>query len=289
MFERFNRSWELVKASWAVLRQDKELLIFPIVSFLGSIVVLITFAIPMIAAGVFDSMASRGSDGIGFFGLVVGFLFYLVMYTVVIFSNTALVGAAMIRLDGGNPTLADGFRIARERLGIIVAYAAISATVGMILRAISERGGLIGQIASSILGFAWSVLTFLVIPVLVMEKVGPVDAIKRSGALLKQTWGEQLAANFGMGMIFGLATFGIALVGVVLIAAFAAMDAGALVAIAVIAMILAIIALSLVGSALGGIYQAALYRYATSGTVDSHFSPDTIQGAFAQKPKRGMF
>ena len=135
MFERFNRSWELVKASWAVLRQDKELLIFPIVSFLGSIVVLITFAIPMIAAGVFDSMASRGSDDIGFFGLVVGFLFYLVMYTVVIFSNTALVGAAMIRLDGGNPTLADGFRIARERLGIIVAYAAISATVGMILRA----------------------------------------------------------------------------------------------------------------------------------------------------------
>ena len=74
MFERFNRSWELVKASWAVLRQDKELLIFPIVSFLGSIVVLITFAIPMIAAGVFDSMASRGSDDIGFFGLVVGFL-----------------------------------------------------------------------------------------------------------------------------------------------------------------------------------------------------------------------
>lgn len=289
MFERFNRSWELVKASWAVLRQDKELLIFPIVSFLGSIVVLITFAIPMIAAGVFDSMASRGSDDIGFFGLVVGFLFYLVMYTVVIFSNTALVGAAMIRLDGGNPTLADGFRIARERLGIIVAYAAISATVGMILRAISERGGLIGQIASSILGFAWSVLTFLVIPVLVMEKVGPVDAIKRSGELLKQTWGEQLAANFGMGMIFGLATFGIAIVGMVLIAAFAAIDAGVLVAIAVIVMILAIIALSLVGSALGGIYQAALYRYATSGTVDSHFSPDTIQGAFAQKPKRGMF
>ncbi len=289
MFERFNRSWELVKASWAVLRQDKELLIFPIVSFLGSIVVLITFAIPMIAAGVFDSAASRGSDDIGFFGLVVGFLFYLVMYTVVIFSNTALVGAAMIRLDGGNPTLADGFRIARERIGIIVAYAAISATVGMILRAISERGGLIGQIASSILGFAWSVLTFLVIPVLVMEKVGPVDAIKRSGELLKQTWGEQLAANFGMGAVFGLATFGIVILGMVLIFAFAAIDAGVLVAIAVIAMILAIIALSLVGSALGGIYQAALYRYATSGTVDSHFSPDTIQGAFAQKPKRGMF
>ncbi len=289
MFERFNRSWELVKASWAVLQQDKELLIFPIVSFLGSIVVLITFAVPMIAAGVFDSMASRGSDGIGFFGVVVGFLFYLVMYTVVIFSNTALVGAAMIRLDGGNPTLADGFRIARERLGIIVAYAAISATVGMILRAISERGGIIGQIASSILGFAWSVLTFLVIPVLVMEKVGPVDAIKRSGELLKQTWGEQLAANFGMGAVFGLATLGIVILGMVLIFAFAAVDAGVLVAIAVIAMILAIIALSLVGSALGGIYQAALYRYATSGTVDSHFSPDTIQGAFAQKPKRGMF
>jgi hypothetical protein len=288
MFERFQRSWELVKASWAVLQQDKELLIFPIVSFIGSIV-MITFAVPMIAAGVFDSANSRGGDDVGIFTIIVGFLFYLVMYTVVIFSNVALVGAAMIRLEGGNPTLADGFRIARERLGIIVAYAAISATVGMILRAISERGGLIGQIVSSIIGFAWSVLTFLVIPVLVVEKVGPVDAIKRSGDLLKKTWGEQLAANFGMGAVFGLATFAIIGVGVLLMMLVAGLNSSGLFIIVLAAMILGIIAISLLASALGGIYQAALYRYATSGNVDGHFSPEAIQGAFIEKPKRGMF
>jgi hypothetical protein len=289
MFERFQRSWELVKASWAVLQQDKELLIFPIVSFIGSIIVMITFAVPMIAAGVFDSANSRGGDDVGIFTIIVGFLFYLVMYTVVIFSNVALVGAAMIRLEGGNPTLADGFRIARERLGIIVAYAAISATVGMILRAISERGGLIGQIVSSIIGFAWSVLTFLVIPVLVVEKVGPVDAIKRSGDLLKKTWGEQLAANFGMGAVFGLATFAIIGVGVLLMMLVAGLNSSGLFIIVLAAMILGIIAISLLASALGGIYQAALYRYATSGNVDGHFSPEAIQGAFIEKPKRGMF
>jgi hypothetical protein len=289
MFDRWQRSWELIKASWAVLREDKELLIFPIVSFIGSIIVMITFAVPMIASGVLDASASRSGESFGIFSIIIAFLFYLVMYTVVIFSNVALVGAAMIRLDGGNPTLADGFRIARERFGIIVGYAAISATVGVILRAISERGGIIGQIASSILGFAWGVLTFLVVPVLVMEKIGPVEAIKRSGSLLKTTWGEQLMANFGMGLVFGLASFAVMIVGFGLTALFISMNSTGLVVLGIAATILAIIAVSLVGSALGGIYQAALYRYATTGNVDAHFSPETIQGAFTHKPKRGMF
>jgi hypothetical protein len=289
MFDRVQRSWELVKASWAVLQQDKELLIFPIASFIGSIIVIITFAVPLFLSGILDSASTNGGDGIGIFGIIIGFLFYLVMYTVVIFSNVALVGAAMIRLEGGNPTLADGFRIARERFGIIVAYAAISATVGMILRAISERGGIIGQIASSILGFAWSVLTFLVIPVLVVEKIGPVEAIKRSGSLLKQTWGEQLTANFGMGIVFGLATFAVMGAGFVLIAIASSLNSGLLVFLAVAVMVLGVIAISLLSAALSGVYQAALYRYATHGVVDGHFSPETIQGAFATKPKRGMF
>ncbi|MBN8619476.1 MAG: hypothetical protein J0L63_11260 [Anaerolineae bacterium] len=287
MFSSFSRSWELVKASWTVLRSDKELIVYPIVSFVGSIIVMITFAIPTIAAGIFDSISRDGAEGIGVLGLIVGFLFYLVMYTVVIFSNTALVGAAMIRLEGGNPTLNDGFRIASQRLPKILGYAAISATVGMVLRAISERSGLIGQIVTSIIGFVWGVATFLVVPVLVMEDIGPWEAVKRSAGLLKKTWGEQLAANFSMGLIFGLLSVAIVIIGMVLTAVLANVS-GALAVAAVVAMILTLIGISLVASALGGIYQAALYRYAAEGKSSDYFSAELIQGAFKEKPKRGL-
>ncbi|MCB9455428.1 MAG: hypothetical protein H6671_05540 [Anaerolineaceae bacterium] len=283
MFEKMSRSWELVKASFSVLRSDKELLLYPIVSFIGVILVTISFAIPMVFAGIFDGL-TKGDSNMGIASAIVGFLFYLVMYTVIIFSNTALVGAAMIRLDGGDPTLADGFRIARERFGKIIGYALISATVGMILRAISERG-VVGQIVSSIIGFVWNVVTFLVVPVLVVEDIGPVDAVKRSGELLKKTWGEQLVANFGMGMVFGLLSFVILIPGIFLIIAAAGAKSVALLVLAVALLVILLIGIGLVSSALTGIFQAALYRYATQGSSGGFFNDDVLQGAF--KPKRG--
>src|SRR5215213_10704728 len=168
MFRKLSNSWELVKASAEVLRSDKELIVFPIVSAIGSLIVLATFAIPMFLAGVFDSMYV---DGKGFqpLGMLIAFLFYLVQYTVIFFANTALVGAAMIRLRGGDPTVADGFRIASERIGPILGYAFIAATVGIILRSIAERAGFIGKIVISLIGFAWNVATFLVVPILAVE------------------------------------------------------------------------------------------------------------------------
>ncbi len=286
MFERFNRSWELVKASYAVLRSDKELVVFPIVSFIGVILVTITFAIPLALTGIFDSITNHG---IGIAGIIVGLLFYLVMYTVIIFSNTALIGAAMIRLGGGDPTLADGFRIAQSRLPTILGYALISATVGMILRAISERSGIVGQIVASVFGFAWNVATFLVVPVLVMENVDPIEAVKRSAGLLKKTWGEQLIANFGISMVFGLITFGVMILGIVLIAVFAGLNSPALVVLAILVTVVAVIGVGLLASTLSGIYQAALYRYATEGDAGKYFAPELIEGAFKQKNKRGIF
>jgi hypothetical protein len=135
-----------------------------------------------------------GADGQGILSYIVLFLFYVVTYSVTIFANSALIGAALIRLNGGDPTLQDGFRIASERLGKILGYAVISATVGMVLRAISERSGIIGQIVIGIIGFVWSVATFLTVPVLVTEDVGPIDAVKRSAELLKKDLGR---TNYG--------------------------------------------------------------------------------------------
>ena len=130
MMDRIRNSWELVKASAGVLQADKELIVFPVVSSLALLLVTATFAIPFLLSSLFDSIIAGESRVLGF---IVPFAFYLVQYFVIIFSNTALVGAAMIRLEGGDPTLADGFRIAWERVGNIFGYALVSATVGMIL------------------------------------------------------------------------------------------------------------------------------------------------------------
>ncbi len=102
--------------------------------------------------------------------------------TVIFFCNTALVGAALIRLRGGDPTVADGFRIAASRVGPILGYAFIAATVGMVLRAISERSGFLGRLVVSLVGFAWNLATFLAVPVLVVEDVGPIEAVQRSAS-----------------------------------------------------------------------------------------------------------
>jgi len=146
MFARLSRSWSLVKASASVLNQDKELLVFPMVSMGALSLVVLAFALPIFGLGVLDGMTG-GQDGrVEIVGYVVAFLFYFSQYLVIFYFNTALVGAAMIRLDGGNPTLGDGLRIANSRFGTIVGYALISATVGVILRAIQERVGFVGKI-----------------------------------------------------------------------------------------------------------------------------------------------
>ncbi len=192
MLKKLSNSWALIKASAAVLRADKELIVFPIISAIGVLIVTLTFAFPMMLAGMFDSLLKGKSQ---VFGFIVGFVFYVVQYTVIIFANSALVGAAMIRLRGGDPTVGDGFRIAMKHIGSILLYALISATVGTILRWISERSKMLGRIVASLVGMAWNLATYLVVPVLVVEGVDPMTAIKRSASLLKQSWGELCVAD----------------------------------------------------------------------------------------------
>jgi len=281
MFRRLSNSWELVKASWRVLLADKELMVFPLVAFLASIVVLITFAVPTVLAGVLDSAMANGKLSI--FSYIVAFLFYAVMYFVTIFANSALVGAAMIRLEGGDPTVSDGFRIAFSKLGTIFGYALIAATVGTVLRMISERSGTLGRLVVSLVGFVWNVATFLVVPVLVMEKVGPLEAVKRSAGLLKDTWGEQIVGNLSVGFIFGLITFLVILAGIPLVILAVVSGSVALIVTAVAVVVLLIMGISLVSSTLSGIYTAAVYRYATTGDTGSYFDADMVKGAFKLK------
>ncbi len=280
MFQRISNSWELVKESLRVLQADKELLIFPVISSIGVVIVSLTFLLPMIFAGAFDAIFAHGGEVMG---LIVLFAFYVVQYTVIFFANTALVGAAMIRLRGGDPTVNDGIKIASEHFGAILGYALVSATVGMILRLLSQRGGGIGRIISGLFGLAWNVATFLVVPVLAIEDVGPIEAIKRSTTLLKRTWGEQIVGNLGIGIIFGLLVFGMIIIGVVVTILVASIQSTALIILTACVFILAIVLVALLHSALNGIYMAAVYQYASDGKNSGFFNQQLVEGAFRQK------
>lgn len=273
MFEKFSRSWELVKASAGVLRSDKELMLFPLISGAATLVVMATFLIPVFALRIFE-------QGIGVGGAVLGFLFYFCQYSVIIFFNCALVGAAMIRLDGGDPTLRDGFDAARSRLPSILGYAAIAATVGVFLQVLKNKdNNFIVRLIGSGLGAAWTLATFLVVPVLVSRDIGPIDALKESVALLKRTWGENAIGNVGIGAAFGLITFLFLLVGAGM--TFAAYQVSLALAIGVGALfLLGVLLLGIYQAALSGVYSAALYRYAVSHEAPAAFRGAMLEDAF---------
>lgn len=274
MFKRFANSWQLVKSSAAVLQADTELVIFPILSAIGVLLVTASFAVPIIVSGRAQQLENSPLS------YVLGFLFYLAAYFVIFFCNSALVGAAMIRLRGGDPTVKDGLRIAFSHIGPIFGYALLSATVGMILKTIQERAGFLGRIVVALVGFVWNVATFLAVPVLVVENVGPIDAVKRSAALLKKTWGEQVIGNGGIGLVFGLLIFGLILLGVPLLILAASAQSPALLIAAIAVLSLTFVVLLILNSTLSSIYTAAVYLYAAEGTAGGSFQTEMIQGAF---------
>jgi len=277
MFKRISNSWELVKASAQVLKADKELIIFPILSTIGLILVSIAFAVPIFVSDLINQI----TDNVVLSVLVL-FLFYLAQYIVIFFANSALVAAAMIRLRGGDPTAGDGFRAAFGHLPAILGYALISATVGMILRWLSERG-VLGEIASRLIGFAWNIATFLVVPILVMEDVGPVEAVKRSAGLLKKTWGEQIVGNLSIGLVFGLLIFASILLGIGGVLLGVNIESAPIAIAAAAIAVLLVLGMSLISSALSGIYSAAVYNYAVTGEPGGYFEQGLVEEAFRPK------
>ncbi len=278
MAGRFSNSWALVKASAHVLKLDKELMIFPLMSGVATILVAASFIAPIFMIG--PEIFVEGESA-SYAAYALGFLFYLVQYSVIFFFNAALVGAALIRLDGGDPTVSDGLAIASKRMGSILGYAAIAATVGMVLRFIAERAGFLGRIVTGFIGLAWTLTTYLTVPILVTKDIGPIDAVKESIGIFKRTWGEQVIGNFGMGwavtlmaiswtIACGLLLFLLAPGGVVFVVPLVGV------------MVLGYVFLALFASALNGIYTAALYRYAITGE-SGYFDADIMGNAFRPK------
>lgn len=280
MFDRISNGWELAKQSWEVLKLDKELLLFPLVSGIACLMVLASFAVPLYGTGYFETVMNEGGDGAQDpIAWAILFAFYFVNYFVIVFFNTALIACAIIRFRGGDPTVADGLRAAGNRLPQIAAWALVSATVGIILRAIESRSERAGQFAAALVGGAWSIATYFVVPVLVVEKVDPITAVKRSFAVLRKTWGEALSANFGIGLFTFL---GMLLALAPLILGIMALSNGmtAVGVAGIVCGILAMITVSLVSSALNSILLGALYLYAADGEVPQQFDASVLRNAF---------
>jgi hypothetical protein len=268
-----------MSACWQVLKQDTKLLIFPLVSGTCCLLLLISFAVPLYFT---DRWQPPGGDAgatqqAAYYGVL--FLFYLCNYFVVIFFNAGIVACATLRMSGGNPTVGDGFRAAAARLPAIAGWAVVSATVGLILRLIEDRSKWVGRIVAGLLGAAWTVVSFLVVPILVVENKNPITALQESTALVKKTWGEQVAGNFGFGLIFFLLALpAIAVIGLSIFSGHIAVI-GACVALAVVYFI----GLALVQSALHSIFQAAVFLYARDGQVPAGFEAELLGNAMLRK------
>jgi hypothetical protein len=280
---RFARSWQLIRASMEVLRNDNALLVLPAISGVVTMFVIGGFMALAVSGGTFAAIRAAGPHHVPAEFYAWLFCMYVVQYFVIIFFNTALVGAAIVLLGGGRPTVWDGLKLAFSRIGAILGYAIISATVGVLLQFIAERLGFIGRLLGATAGIAWTAATFLVVPVLAAEGVSAWDAVERSSELLRKTWGENLIGNAGISLVMSMISGAIAVIGfgggMVLFRHGYEVLGVALISAAATAFVLVV----LVAAALSGIYSAAVYWYATSGRPPVDFDGDLIPAAFTRK------
>lgn len=272
---KLSNTWAIMGASWEVLKKDKEILVFPIISFICCSIVTTSFAIPLVTSGAWHPPGKGAGSGelITYYGIL--FLFYFCNYLVITFSNTAVVACATIRMRGGDPTLSDGLGAAVSRLPLIAGWALIAATVGLVLRMIEEHSDRISRLIVGLLGVTWTAMSFLVVPIMVIEKQGPITALTRSTALLKKTWGEQLIGYFSYGLVF----FVLGIPGFLLFVAGMMLGNGTVLIVCIGLAILYFIALSLVHSALQAIFQSAVFLYARHGRVPQGFEQELLQNA----------
>lgn len=271
---RFSRSWQMFKASWQVLRSRKELAVFPLLSGAAGLVVAIIFLTPAVFT-IDDDSTGSGATPATYILLVA---FYLVSAYVAIFFNAALISQANIALKGGDPSVSGGLRTAGSMAGRLLPWAALTATVSMIIRAIEERLGFLGRIIGGLIGMAWNLVTYLVLPIMVLEGLTTKPAVKRSVDLFRGTWGENVLGNVGIGAV-GVLLFLPCILLVVLGAAAGGAVAWVFFGLAV----LWFLGSTVVTSALSGIYQTALYHYAAAGSVPQEFAAADLGHAFPPK------
>ena len=270
----------LMKASWQVLKKDKELLLLPVFSGICCLSVMTIFILQGLEHGWLKSFANDAASQQKNTAYCFMFLFYYCNYLVIVFFNSAIIACAVIRMNGGNPTLGDGLQAAVNRFPHIAGWALIAATIGFLLGMIesgSQRGS---SIIARILGISWSVISYLAIPLIVVEKTNPLFAMDFSMEMMRRTWGEQVIGNFSFGLVFSL--FSLPVLPFLLL--FSKTWGASSFLPNLIFVVIYLIILSIFQSALQNIFNAVIYVFARDGKVPDEFSAEQLRGAMTNTP-----
>lgn len=273
-FTRLSNGWKMAVISFDTIQKNPSLLLFPVFSVISLVLVLSTFAGgsyflfgEQLSAIMADEQYGRAA------AIGAMFLYYLVNFFIIVYFNSALIYCAVKILNGEETNPGEGFAFANSRINKILGWSVLSATVGTLLQLLQESGK-IGQIVSSLFGFAWSILTFFAVPVLIFEDKSVIDTVKESGRLMKAKWGESLAANVSFGLFQLLGILLAIVVGIMLfsISAFLGIFVGVLLVLLVITFF----------STAQTIFVAAMYNH-VSGMPTGDFDDRTLDGMFIQK------
>jgi hypothetical protein len=262
-----------MKSSFTVLMQEKRLLLFPIFSGICTMIILLSFFFPLLffESSWVDSIQT-GIPDTAFYVLI--FLFYFVNYFIMIFFNAAAVVSAIYVMRGGTPSISQALKIVMGRIGALTGWALIAATVGLIINSLENQSDRFGSLFTGILGLSWTVVSFLVLPILVIENKGPVESLKESARMLKNSWGEQLLGHFSFGLFFFILMIpGMAFVGSMFIAG----DATGYLALGIF--VIYAIFLAMIQWILQSIYMGAVYMYVRDDRIPDNFSVSQISRA----------
>ena len=281
----FSRSWNITKLSFAVINKDRELIWFALLSFIFSTLFAVAMVVPSIVPTLMDEGITRTS--LEAYQYVLLFVTYFGLAFIATFFNVCVVYTTKVRFEGGNATFNESFRFAFSKLGLIVQWSLLSATVGLLLRLLDKLAsqlGKAGQIVASILiallGMTWSIITIFVVPVLVYEGLGPIDAIKKSTQVIKKTWGESLIKAIGLGLIqfFAFVLIIMLFAGITYVLGNLMGISGFIAGVSV--GLLLLFFTGLIFSVANTIFNTALYVYANNNKVADGFNEDVIKDAF---------
>ncbi len=284
----FSRSWMITKLSFGVINKDRELLWFAFLSFIFSTI----FSIAMIFPSIIPTLMEQGisENTLELYQYIIIFVTYFGLAFIATFFNVCVVYTTKVRFEGGNATFGESLRFAFSRLGLIFQWSLLSATVGLLLRVLQnlasrlgKAGELVANILISLLGMAWSIVSIFVVPVLVYEGLGPIDAIKKSVQVIKKTWGESLIRVIGLGLVQFVVSIivVIAAIGITYVLSSAFDTYGLLIGITIGALMLLLS--GLIFTVANTVFNTALYVYANKNIVASGFDEGIMRGAFERK------
>lgn len=274
---RFANTWRLTKTSWSLLKQDRELLWLPVLSMVAILAVVAAACVVAFVAGDVEEGSISGAMA------VLGAIFVVAATAIGVYFEGALVAGAYDRMTGGDPTVRSAMGQAAAKLPSLLGWAIITATFGMLIRALRERLGALGSILTFFAEAAWSIATYLVVPAIVIDNERPISGIKRSTSLVRQTWGENLISQGGFGLLGFLLVLPVLIVGVligVIVPGAVGVVVGAVVGVGGVVTVLVVM------SALSTYFRTALYVYATDGQVLGGYDSQQMNNTFRSKERR---